>query len=126
MLYALGLFVFDTSTLLFSDLERDRSWRHPETEVFGARPDSQYVGPGADTIKLSGLLIPEICGSYSSIEKIAAMGDTGDAYPLVRGDGKVLGNFVIKSLNEKHENMIDNGLARTVTFGIDLSRVPDA
>jgi len=125
MLYALGLFAFDMSTLLFADLERDRSWRHPETEVFGALPSSQFVGPGSDTVSLTGTLIPEVCGSYSSIEKIAAMGDTGDAYPLVRGDGKVLGNFVIKRLNEKHANLIDTGQARNVEFSIELSRVPE-
>lgn len=126
MFYALGLFAFDMPTLLFSDLERDRSWRHPETEVFGALPSSQYVGPGPETINLSGMLIPEVCGSYSSIEKIAAMADTGDAYPLVRGDGKVLGNYVIRRLNERHSNMIDTGQARSIDFGIELARVPDA
>lgn len=126
MLYALGLFAFDMPTLLFSDLERDRSWRHPETEVFGALPSSQYVGPGPETINLSGMLIPEVCGSYSSIEKIAAMADTGDAYPLLRGDGKVLGNYVIRRLNERHANLIDTGQARSIDFGIELARVPDA
>lgn len=126
MLYALGLFAFDTTTLLFSELERDRSWRHPETEVFGALPATQFVGPGVDIINISGCLIPEIAGSYSSLEKLAAMADAGDAYPLVRGDGKILGQFVILRLNEKHANMIDTGQARSIEFGIQLSRVADA
>ncbi|WDF71494.1 phage tail protein [Novosphingobium sp. KACC 22771] len=126
MFYALGLFAFDMPTLLFADLERDRTWRHPETETFGGLPSTQYVGPGTDTIFLGGMLVPEICGTYSSIEKLAAMAEAGDAYPLVRGDGKILGNFIIRRLNEKHANMLDNGKARSVEFTLDLARVPDA
>jgi phage protein U len=126
MFYALGLFAFDTSTLLFSDLDRNRRWRHPRTEVFGALPTSQFVGPGEDTVTLTGIAIPEICGKYSFITTLAAMADQGDAYPLVRGDGMVLGHFTIERLAERHSNMIDTGQARSVEFTIDLSRVPDA
>lgn len=126
MFYAIGLFAFDTSTLLFSDLDRNRSWRHPRTEVFGSLAASQYVGPGEDTVNISGVAIPEICGKYSQITALAAMADAGDAYPLVRGDGMVLGHFTIERMTERHSNMIDTGEARSIEFTLELSRVPDA
>ncbi|RSU73154.1 oxidoreductase [Sphingomonas sp. S-NIH.Pt3_0716] len=126
MLAALGQFVFDTSSALFDQLERQRSWRHARTDRFGAMAASQYTGPGDDRIRLSGRLIPEICGSYySSIETLAEMAGTGDAYPFVKGSGDVLGQFTIEIIDERHTNLVDTGQARAVDFTIELSRVPE-
>ena len=126
MLAALGMFVFEPNTALFDQLERQRSWRHARTERFGAMAASQFTGPGDDRVRLSGMLVPEICGSYhSSLETLAEMANAGEAYPLVMGSGKVLGQYTIEILDERHTNLVDTGDARTVDFTIELSRVPD-
>lgn len=126
MLAAIGQFVFSPSTALFDQLERQRSWRHARTERFGARAASQFTGPGDDRVRISGMLVPEICGSYhSSIETLAEMADTGEAYPLVKGSGTVLGHYTIEIIDERHSNLVDNGQARAVDFTIELSRVPE-
>ena len=126
MLAALGMFVFEPNTALFDQLERQRSWRHARTERFGAMAASQFTGPGDDRVRLSGTLVPEICGSYhSSLETLAEMADAGEAYALVTGSGKVLGQYTIEILDERHTNLVDTGDARTVDFTIELSRVPD-
>jgi len=123
MLAALGMFVFDMSSVLFDDLCRKRDWRNVRTERFGAFPASQYVGPGDDRITLSGTLVPELAGSYSAITTLASMADAGEAYPLANGAGTILGNFTIDSLDEKHSALIDAGLPRVIGFTIELSRV---
>jgi phage protein U len=125
MLAALGLFVFDTDTVLFDSMERQRSWRHPRMDRLGARASAQFVGPGDDRISLPGTLVPEICGSYSSLDTLAEMADAGDAYPLVNGAGFILGYYTIESLNERHSNLIFDGYARMVEFQIELMRVAD-
>ena len=122
MLAALGMFIFDTDTTLFDELTRRRSWRHGRTERFGARAASQYLGPGEDQVTLSGKLIPELAGSYSSFEKLVEMADTGEAYPLADGLGNILGSFTIETIDEQHGNLIDNGRARIIDFNIDLKR----
>ena len=122
MLAALGMFIFDTDTTLFDELTRRRSWRHGRTERFGARAASQYLGPGEDQVTLSGKLIPELAGSYSSIEKLVEMADTGEAYPLADGLGNILGSLTIETIDEQHGNLIDNGRARIIDFNIDLKR----
>ena len=87
---------------------------------------SQFTGPGEDRIRLSGTLVPEICGSYhSSIETLADMADAGEAYALVNGSGRVLGHYTIETMDERHSNLIDTGEARSVDFTIELARVPD-
>lgn len=123
MLAALGLFVFDMSSTLFDELARSREWRHERTDRFGVLAASQYVGPGEDKITLTGTLVPEITGTYSAIENLAAMADTGEAWPLLNGAGVILGQFVILRLEEKWSNLIDLGVPRVVGFTLELSRV---
>ena len=118
----LGMFIFDTDTTLFDELSRRRSWRHGRTERFGARAASQYLGPGEDQVTLSGKLIPELAGSYSSIEKLVEMADTGEAYPLADGLGNIMGSYTIETIDEQHGTLIDNGRARVIDFNIDLKR----
>lgn len=123
MLAALGMFVFDTDTALFDALQRQRDWRHQRTDRFGTRAASQFVGPGEDRITLTGALIPELVGTYSAMETIAAMADEGEAYPLSDGTGTILGTFTIERLSEQKANLIDDGRARRNDFTIELSRV---
>jgi phage protein U len=123
MLAALGMFVFDTDTALFDALQRQRDWRHQRTDRFGTRAASQFVGPGEDRVTLTGALIPELAGTYSAMETIAAMADEGEAYPLSDGTGTILGTFTIERLSEQKANLIDDGRARRNDFTIELSRV---
>lgn len=125
MLAALGMFVFDTDSLLFDALDRDRNWRHDTTPRFGARGASQFTGIGDERITLNGTLVPEIAGSFSAIETLAEMGDGGDAHLLADGTGRILGSYVIQTLREQHSSLIDNGKARVIGFSIDLQRVGD-
>lgn len=122
MLAALGMFLFDTDHALFEELARRRSWRHARTERFGAAPASQYLGPGDDHVTLSGALVPGVAGKYSAIETLVQMADSGDAFPLSDGTGRMLGYFTIEGIDETHRALIDNGLARQVDFTITLAR----
>ena len=123
MLTALGLFVFDLDTALYDELTRSREWHHERTERFGARAASQFTGLGEDRVNLAGTLVPEIAGSYSAIDTLAAMADQGEAYTLMDGTGLVLGQYTIGRIEERHGALIDNGKARVVGFSIELTRV---
>lgn len=125
MIASFGLFVFDTTTLLPDDINRHRDWRHPTAERFGAIDSSQFTGPGEEQIRFTGRLIPELAGSFSSIDTLAAMADAGEAHPLIRGDGKIFGNYVITALDEQMGAIIQGGLPRVVGFSIEMRRVPD-
>lgn len=123
MLAALGLFVFNADSLLFEQIERSRTWRHARTDRFGARAAAQYLGPGDDTITLSGTLVPELLGRFTAIETLADMAGTGDAFPLADGGGNLLGNFTIEDLQERKSNLIDTGQARMTEFTVQLKRI---
>lgn len=122
MLAALGMFVFETDSALFDELARRRGWRHARTDRFGARAASQFLGQGEDQVTLTGRLVPGLAGAYSALQRIVAMGDTGEAYPLADGSGNILGRFTIEEVSEGHKGLIDTGQARLIDFTIVLMR----
>jgi phage protein U len=119
---ALGLFVFEMGTLPYQELQRRRDWRHERSPRVGARPATQFLGPGEDSITLQGTLIPEIAGTASSIDQLVEMANEGDDLALVDGEGNILGYFVITAIDDRRSIFLDNGVARKIDFAIDLAR----
>ena len=123
MLMALDMFAFEIGTLPFTALQHACEWRHAQSERFAARPAAQFIGPGAETIELTGALWPgENIGSYSSLATIRDMADKGDAYVLVAGTGEVLGDFFIRKLDLRHELFFVDGAPRKGDFALTLER----
>lgn len=125
MLAAIGMFTFETSTALYDQFRRRRSWRHPSNERVGARPASQFAGAGDDVFNLVGRIFPGQLGDPASIDELARMAGTGQAFPLVDGEGVVYGAFVIENLEETGRELMDGGTPRVIDFSIDLKRVDD-
>lgn len=124
-LMALGMFVFEIGTLPFDELQHKTDWRHARATRVGARDATQFVGPGDETISLSGATYTEIADGRVSLDDLRAMGDAGEALPLVDGSGRVYGNFVIFALDARHTALMADGTPRRIDFGIDLLRVDD-
>ncbi|KQM22316.1 hypothetical protein ASE49_01070 [Novosphingobium sp. Leaf2] len=122
-LLTLGMFLFGMDTAAYADLQRSQAWRHEGTDRHMARPATQFVGPGEDTITLAGVLVPEIAGSYSALDRLVEMADTGGNWPLVDGTGRVLGHFRIDQLDTGHRMVLAGGIPRAVEFQIKLTRV---
>lgn len=125
MMMAFGQFVFSVGTLAYQELQRQTSWRHPSNSRVGARPARQFVGPGDDTMRLSGLLAPEVTGTTVALDDLRAMADQGLAWPLVDGAGTVYGQYVIEHLNEAKTVFFADGKARRIEFDLQLARVDD-
>jgi phage protein U len=123
MLFALGLFVFDSQTMLPDRIERDRAFRHARDDRFLAPASSQFVGVGDDKVTLTGTLVPELAGSASAIETLAEMASEGEAWPLMDGTGTILGTYTIDRVANGGSNLIDTGQARKIDFTIELTRV---
>lgn len=123
MLLALGQFAFEIGTAAYQELARKTEWRHAETPRFGARPASQFLGVGSESVSLKGVILPGLSGKHSAIVTLRAMGDDGDAYTLVDAQGLVHGDFVILSIDETQTHFIDTGQARRADFSIELRRV---
>ena len=125
MMMALGLFVFATQTLPYQQLQRTTNWRHPSNSRLGMRPARQFLGPGEDSITLSGTLYPELTGGRVSLAMVRAMAETGRAWPLIEGSGAFYGLWVIESIDETGSVFFADGSARKIDFSLKLARVDD-
>lgn len=124
-LATLGMFVFETDTAPFVSLDRQQDWRYAQADRFDARKASQYVGPGDDKITLSGVLYGGQIGDYASLTRLRNMADAGEAYPLLDGIGRVLGNWFIRSLKETQTLFFVDGIPRKADFTLELERADD-
>ncbi|MCH2486140.1 MAG: phage tail protein [Erythrobacter sp.] len=124
-LMTLGMFIFGMDTIPYQDLQRSREWRHEMSDRHGALPASQYVGPGPDSVTLAGLIVPELGARYSSIETLAEMAKAGDTYPLIDGNGRILGQYRIVRMEETHLSILAGGIPRHVGFRVELQRGDD-
>ncbi|MFI8729433.1 phage tail protein [Stutzerimonas kunmingensis] len=125
MMMALGMFVFSLETLAYQEFQRQTDWRHGSTSRIGTNPARQYLGRGEDSITLPGVLLPGLVGSPLSLDTLRTMADTGKAWPLVQGDGRIFGLWVIESLSETRTLFFRDGAARRIEFNLKLSRIDD-
>ena len=125
MLMALGMFIFDLPTLAHDELQRRASWRHARSARVGARDATQFVGPGEETINLSGAVYAEIADGRVSIDDLRTRAASGEAWPLLDGTGTVFGDFVIEAIDERHAYLMTDGRAQRIDFAIDLLRVAE-
>ncbi|RGP54402.1 phage tail protein [Pseudomonas abyssi] len=125
MMMALGLYVFSLHTAAYQDFQRQTNWRHPSSPRVGAAPARQYVGKGEDTITLSGVIVPEIAGERLSLDALRLMADTGKAWPLVEGTGRIYGVWAIESISETATLFFKDGAPRRIEFTLTLQRADD-
>ncbi len=81
---ALGLFVFSLRTASYQELQRVTNWRHPSNSRVEWRASYQFVGKGEDSITLKGVILHELTGNRMTLDTVREMGDTGQAYALLK------------------------------------------
>lgn len=122
---ALGLFVFSLETVAYQEMQRQTQWRHATSSRIGAREAHQYIGPGSDGITLPGVLLPQFAGSRMSLDVLRQMANTGQAWVLVDGVGRVYGAWIIEQISEGHSLFFSDGAPRRIEFSISLKRIDD-
>jgi phage protein U len=124
-LMALGYFVFMLGTAPYQQLQRRQKLDWAANKRVGRRDAHQFLGPGEETIRLSGTLVPEISGGRLSLALLREMADTGDAWILLGGDGYYYGLDVIESVDETGSEFLPGGTPRKIEFSVGLKKVDD-
>jgi phage protein U len=125
MMLALGMFVFSLSTAAYQELQRQTEWRHASNNRIGAAPARQFVGRGDDAISLPGIILPELAGTALSLDALRLMANTGKAWPMVEGSGRIYGLWIIESLSETKTIFFRDGTPRRIEFTLSLKRIDD-
>lgn len=125
MMMLWGAFPFTIDTVPYAELSRAREWVWGESPIIGSEPDLQYTGKGLQTIDLTGTLLPDVTGDRSSLEFLARQADLAIPLPLIGGDGKYYGRFVVTNLDHQETNFFVNGVPRKITFTIKMKKYSD-
>lgn len=121
MMMIFGMFVFSIPTATYQQLQRTTTWKHPSNSRVGDMPAYQFTGKGEDVITLDGTIVPEF-GSQLSLTALRLMGDTGKSFPLIAGNGKIYGLWVLKSVNETQSYFFKDGTPRKIEFTLTLEK----
>ncbi|MBG53337.1 MAG: oxidoreductase [Rhodobiaceae bacterium] len=125
MMMSLGLFIFSIETAAYQQLQRSTAVDWAANKRIGQRAASQFIGPGDDTITLSGVLLPAFTGGASNLDQLRAMMNRGKASTLMDGRGHVLGFWSIRSVQETHSVFYRDGTARRIEFDMTLHHEAD-
>lgn len=122
----LGDFQFSLNTAAFQEKNRSTEYKWASQERFGKHEALQYVGPGADTITLPGVVYPDYRGGGGQITKLRALAAKGQPQLMIDGTGNVLGRWVIESVEERGSNFAALGIARKQEFTVKLKHFDGA
>lgn len=121
MLLAIGNLVFDLRTNL-DKYSRDTARDFARKDVVGARRPFEDVGPGDDVMTFSGSLFPGKIGSMATLDALRAIQQTAEPQMVVRGDGYILGWFIVTKIGERGEYLNSAGVPQHVEMEITCER----
>lgn len=121
----LGGFQFSLNTAAYQELRRRTEHRWPAQERFGKMPALQYTGPGSDSITLTGTIFTEYRGGTAQLNALRSLAAAGKPQNLIDGTGKLLGKFVVESVEEGQSVFAGQGQPRKQEFTLQLRQFPD-
>ncbi|MDH7641163.1 phage tail protein [Sphingomonas oryzagri] len=122
---SLGTFVFSIPTLLFDQFQQREGQRFATNARVGARDAVQAIGPDEETIRLDGLAVAELQDADGSLDQLRGMMEATGIWPLMDGNGRLYGYYVIRSLENRSRTFLAGGEKLAFEFGLDLLRVDD-
>lgn len=122
----LGSYQFGLSTAAYQELLRRSGYRWASQDRFGQAPARQYTGPESETIELSGIIYAEFRGGTGQLDAIRALAAKGLPQRLIDGSGRLLGRWVIESIEETQSTFAAKGYPRKQEFSLQISSFPES
>ncbi|MGR3484447.1 MAG: phage tail protein [Paracoccaceae bacterium] len=120
----LGAFRFGVSGPSHDKAVQMSGYRWEAVELIGRRPELHYLGPGRETLELSGTIHPHFRGGLGQVDRMRAQARLG--IPMLMGDGLgfVLGRWVITGVEDTRTVLMADGAPRQIDFALKLDRAP--
>lgn len=120
VMMGLGTYRFALATAAYDEFSRTTEHRWASLDRAGRSPALQYLGPGSDTIQLSGVIRPSFAGGLDQIEAMRAEAATGTPRMLVDGLGWIWGRWAIRSIEDRQRIFFGDGVPREMAFSLSL------
>lgn len=120
MMMALGAFRFGMKSEAYQQLERDTEYRWEGRARVGAAPLQQYLGPGEDTITLTGTIHPHFRGGLHQVTLMRAQAGLGVPMMLTSGTGVIFKTWAITGVSDTQTYFMADGAPRQIDFSVKL------
>lgn len=118
---ALGDYRFSVDTAAYQELRRSQAYRWQPQERLLRRPAQQFLGPGEETLELTGVIYPHYRGGLLQLELMRRQAGRGEPLLLVDGLGFIWGRWVITHLEETQSIFQGNGQPLKQGFRLQLT-----
>ncbi|CCO22233.1 phage tail protein [Maridesulfovibrio hydrothermalis] len=118
----LGDYKFSMITAAYDQLVRTNAYRWTAQPRIGREPARQYIGPGDETIELSGVVFPQFLGGLDQPNRMRTEAGKGKPLMLVDGRGKVWGEYVIEQVREEQPAHFKGGAPRKQLFSLRIAK----
>lgn len=122
MMMALGDFRFRVNTAAYQTMKQTSSYNWTSQNRIGDAPLHQSTGKGTETIELEGIILPHYRGGFSQIRSMRSLASQMQPLTLVSGNGDVLGQWMIKQVEETQSIFNSSGMAQKMTFRLQLEQ----
>jgi len=104
----------------FSNFSHERGVNYAQHELINGKPRLQAVGENLDLISFGMYLHSEFTNPEADIETLRLAMQNREILPLILGNGRVLGFFVIPSFSQDNSFTDPNGNLIEVTLSVEL------
>src|SRR5262245_38603743 len=115
---------FEVYPLNFHELEHHTATDWARKEIAGAAIYREWVGENDEELFLRGRVFPYRLGGMAELDIMEACRRKGLAGYMVRGNGDVLGWFVLEKLSRVHQFISVQGIGKQINFEAVFERVP--
>lgn len=121
----LGKFTFSVNLAAYNQFRRTTSYRWPAQERINRIANRQFVGPGDESVSLSGVYFPQVTGRYAIMDDLRVQAAAGKPLLLTGGTGHVFGYFVIERIEDSANLFMKQGIPKQVEFTVELTKYGD-
>lgn len=123
MLFQLGPLTLDTFPMGPDSFSRSSGADLAVKPVIGGMQGREFMGEADQNLTISGQLLPTKVGGMPDLEQLHSLSATGTKVPVMRGDGTMLGWFVIEKVAEQHKDLTAIGIGFVVAYSLTLVKV---
>jgi len=120
MLYSIGAVQFEVAPLSANDVSHEVGHDFAAKDLVGAKRAREKAGEADEPLNLCGKIFPHHFGGLPQFEALKEMARAGDPQIVIRGDGSVLGWFVIEKVKGKETFLDKQGVGRMIEFDVSM------
>lgn len=123
MMLSLGDFQFGVDTAAYAELSLKTEYPWAKIDRLQNTPQHQAMGLEVRSVSLRGTVYPSYRGAgLSQIETLRETAAEMKPQPLMAGNGRYLGHWVVKSISQTDTTFFEDGVAAKQEFTMEIER----